>query len=274
MVLGFLGKGGSGKSTLSTLTTKYLTGKNKTVLAIDADHNMDLTYNLLDGLKTHEDLIYFGSFYSEMLKLLKVDNMNYSEFVLKQEKTLFKLSPLDKFLKKYSNKIYENLFLMIAGEHNSEILHGQKCSHSLATPLKLILPLLELKKEEYVVIDYIAGSDGASTGIVTGMDFVVVVVEDTIHSIKSAKQITDLLNFFDVPFGYVVNKKIGNFKHIPVYIIDKLLTSIPYMNQDEILNNYDDYISELINKISERKIDKTRLQRSKNKFAKNLKFKI
>ena len=46
MILGFLGKGGSGKSTLSTVMVEYLHHYNKTVLALDADYNMDLSYNL------------------------------------------------------------------------------------------------------------------------------------------------------------------------------------------------------------------------------------
>jgi CO dehydrogenase maturation factor len=40
-----MGKGGSGKSSLSWLLSKYIS-KSKKVVAIDADHNMDLTSNL------------------------------------------------------------------------------------------------------------------------------------------------------------------------------------------------------------------------------------
>lgn len=46
MIIGFLGKGGSGKSTLSAALVRQAVDSNKRVLAIDADHNMDLSFNL------------------------------------------------------------------------------------------------------------------------------------------------------------------------------------------------------------------------------------
>lgn len=46
MKIAFVGKGGSGKSSVSWLAVKTLESMGSTVLAIDADHNMDLTSNL------------------------------------------------------------------------------------------------------------------------------------------------------------------------------------------------------------------------------------
>jgi CO dehydrogenase nickel-insertion accessory protein CooC1 len=56
MIIGFLGKGGSGKSTLSYRYIQFLLEKNARVLAVDADHNMDLTYNL----GVDQDFNYMG----------------------------------------------------------------------------------------------------------------------------------------------------------------------------------------------------------------------
>jgi len=46
MKIAFLGKGGSGKSTLATAAVRHLHSTGRHVLAIDADHNMDLSFNL------------------------------------------------------------------------------------------------------------------------------------------------------------------------------------------------------------------------------------
>ena len=44
MKIAIIGKGGSGKSSISWLLTNYFS-QNKKVLAIDADYNMDLMHN-------------------------------------------------------------------------------------------------------------------------------------------------------------------------------------------------------------------------------------
>jgi CO dehydrogenase maturation factor len=46
MIIGFFGKGGSGKTTTSTQFLRTIGPEYSDVLAMDADHNMDLSYNL------------------------------------------------------------------------------------------------------------------------------------------------------------------------------------------------------------------------------------
>jgi CO dehydrogenase maturation factor len=209
MIIGFLGKGGSGKSTLATLYTNHLVSKGESVLAIDADHNMDLSYNL----SATEDFPYFGTLGTQfMLEHFGGGNKKYDIHVYSD---LFRQDPLpvftlgenaDMFTKTFTKKLHPNLSLMSSGPHNDIILHGNRCSHSLGTPLKVYLPLLELKENEHVVVDMIASSDAAATGIPTGFSFAYVATEPTVHSIKAAGQIIETLKFFDVPFGIVLNK--------------------------------------------------------------------
>mgnify|MGYP003893631969 CR=1 FL=1 len=58
MKIAFIGKGGSGKSTVSWLATQMLVSEGRKVLAIDADHNMDLVSLLgkqCEQLRKHWD---------------------------------------------------------------------------------------------------------------------------------------------------------------------------------------------------------------------------
>lgn len=214
MIIGFLGKGGSGKSTLASLYTNFLLSKKQSVLAIDADHNMDFSYNL--GI-TDEAFPYFGSTGTAFL----LENFGYDEdgpvststhvySDLFRQKNIPTFSidtdTMDIFTKQYGKKIRQNLLCMSSGPHDEVILHGNKCSHSLGTPLKVYLPLLKLSANEHVVVDMIASNDAAATSIPTGFTFTIISVESTPHSIKAAKQIHDTLSFFDVPHGYVLNK--------------------------------------------------------------------
>lgn len=210
MISGFLGKGGSGKSTLATLFTKYLAQQN-TVLAIDADHNMDLTFNL----GAPESIPHFGTTGTQFLldsyaDKSKKDMQIYSDLYMLDPLPSFNISPSpDIFTEKYAVSITPNISLMSTGPHNDIILHGNRCSHSLSTPLKVYLPLLKLEENEYVVVDMIASSDAAATGIPTGFTCAFVAVEPTPHSIKAASQIIDTLKFFTVPFAIVLNKSVN-----------------------------------------------------------------
>ncbi|MBU3669018.1 MAG: hypothetical protein FGM57_03570 [Candidatus Taylorbacteria bacterium] len=204
MIIGFLGKGGSGKSTLATLYTKHLVSQGAYVLAIDADHNMDLSYNL----GAPENFPFFGTTGAQFLiDTFGSESKLCSDLLTLEKPPIFKLEKnVDAFTKKYSHIISNNLSFMSTGPHNDMILHGNKCSHSLGTPLKVYLPLLELDENQHVVVDMIASSDAAATGIPTGFSFAYVAVEPTPHSIKAAGQIIETLKFFDVPYGIVLNK--------------------------------------------------------------------
>ncbi len=202
MIIGFLGKGGSGKSTLATMLVRELLAQGKRVLAIDADHNMDLSYNL-----TGTDLPppHLGEAFQPIRSLFGLSDLDPISFI-GETPLSFHLSPPDSFTGTYQHVISESLSVMLTGPQTEEVLNGKRCSHSLATALKLYLPHLVLKENEYVVIDEKASADAASTGIPTGFDLSVIVVENRPHSIRVAKHIAHTLDAFESPYIFVLNK--------------------------------------------------------------------
>jgi CO dehydrogenase maturation factor len=207
MKIAFLGKGGSGKSTMATALVQYLHGNGWRILAIDADHNMDLSYNLGATpslfLGSDPDYIkeYVGSSrdctYAEALKLGRKNGI------------VFTLSPLDKFTTSISLPLTENLTLMTAGPHTDRVRSQEACSHSLAAPLKIYLPLLRLNLHEAAVLDERAGTDPVATGILAGVDLAVIVREATINSQRVAVQIEKELKLAQIPYLTVDNKNKG-----------------------------------------------------------------
>lgn len=203
MIIGFLGKGGSGKSTLSTATAKHLFSEGKEVLAIDADHNMDLAWNLING----DQLPYLGESIGDMNEYAGIArNESYKKIFLDELSPKFSINPMDSFTRKYSKSIDDGFTLMASGPHTETVLSGNKCSHSLSTSLKVYLPFLELKDNQVVIVDEKASSDAAGTGVPTGFTVSYIVVEPTPHSIKAAHQIADTLSFYEAPYEFVLNK--------------------------------------------------------------------
>jgi CO dehydrogenase maturation factor len=204
MKIALLGKGGSGKSTMATALVRHLHARGMRVLAIDADHNMDLSYNLGAEpslfLGNDPDRIkeYIGSkregTYAEALKIGKERGLTFS------------LSPADAFTASVSIKLDDGLNLMTAGPHTDRVRSQEACSHSLAAPLKVYLPLLILKPNEAVVIDERAGTDPVATGILSGIDLAVIVQEPTVNSRRVAAQIQKELELAGIPHCIVDNK--------------------------------------------------------------------
>jgi CO dehydrogenase maturation factor len=210
MIIGFLGKGGSGKTTLSTAMVHFLHGNNNTVLAIDADHNMDLTYNL--GIT--EQIPYLGEAMPHLKSQLNMLGhyrdmfSNASEEGSGTQLPSFCISETnpDAFTKTYSTFIKPKLNIMSAGPHTEEVLQGNHCSHSLSTPLRIYLPLLNLSKNEYVVVDEKAGRDGAGTGTPSGFDIAFICAEPTVYGMKAASQIAEILDVYATPYEFIINK--------------------------------------------------------------------
>ena len=207
MKIAFLGKGGSGKSTMATAFVQHLRGRGMRVLAIDADHNMDLSYNL-----GAEPTVFLGTDPDRIKEYVGATRQStYQEALLtaKEKGIEFSLFPADAYTKTISIEAEDGLRLITAGPHTDRVRSQISCSHSLAAPLKIYLPLLKLNDNEAVVIDERAGTDPVATGILSGVDLAVVVQEPTINSRRVAKQITDELELAGVSYLLVDNKQDG-----------------------------------------------------------------
>ena len=209
MIIGFFGKGGSGKSSLATQMALHLHAIGKEVLAIDADHNIDLAYNLTNGSLT-PDMPSLGDALAPIRSFVGLEDGGTSADVFSEKCAMrFSLNPLDAYTDKYTHKVTDRLRVMMAGAQTDTVLYGKACSHILTTPLKIYLPLLKMEENDVVVMDEKAGADGVTTGIVTGVDVGVIVCEASSHSIKTAKQIAELMDFFETPYVFVGNKITG-----------------------------------------------------------------
>ena len=84
-----------------------------------------------------------------------------------------------------------------------------KCAHGLSGSLKYYLGLLN-EKDNFVVIDSVAGADMLNYGLYAGIDAVVGVVEPHRNSVKVFEQIQDICRKSCIPCYAIINKPTDN----------------------------------------------------------------
>ncbi len=188
MILGFFGKGGSGKTTTSFRCIQSIEAISKHVLAVDADHNMDLTYNF--GLR--EPVSCLGS--------------DVTAGYVFTDDTTRTLSSYDEVNQRYLHSVSERISLLIAGPHTEPIFQGELCSHGLLKPINSYLSQINLQEGEHIIVDATAGMDSIGAGLPAYLQVGIVCVEPTVHSIKVGRQLVEGLSRLRVPSLIVANK--------------------------------------------------------------------
>lgn len=233
MKIAFVGKGGSGKSSISWLAVKTIEDMGSLVLAIDADHNMDLTSNLGLNPDTTPLMHKTEQEFMEHISVTKV-----SSILNKDVSTLpsFTISPQDSYTASIVSKVSDKVSLINIGLGAPDVMFSGKCAHGLSGPLKYYLGLLD-EKDDFVVIDSVAGADMLNYGLYAGIDAVIGVVEPHRNSIKVFEQIQDICRKSLIPCLVVVNKPVDNdfYKDFVSKNGEKILGEIPF---DENVMNY------------------------------------
>ena len=239
MKVAFVGKGGSGKSTVSWLFSQYLAGQSDIVLAVDADYNLDLLHNF--HLTTSDVSHFVNTAEKDFYTYLQLSEKDYYvDIPLKKDLPRFTLSPLDWFTEKYSFSLEDasNLRLMVTGMVPQEMLYGHRCGHAYISSLKYYLPLITCTQNEHVVVDAIAGTDLVSYGMFLGCDAVVVVVEETPHSVGVFEQIKSITTQFAIPTFVVLNKH-RNTGKLNDFMRDNKTAIVGTIPFDESILDYD-----------------------------------
>lgn len=211
MKIAFVGKGGSGKSTMSSLFITYLHHKiGAEILALDADLNMNLAGLLgvdFPAEKYLSDLKNAAAF----RKFLKGNNP-----LIRDENSFLPTTPPntgsnlitavnDKNLDPYAVLVKQNppLNLVTVGTYVAEEI-GQACYHTNLFAVENLLTHLNLPKENYVVADMVAGTDAFSYSLHLQFDAIILIAEPTPESAEVCK----------LYFGLAKEAGIENLVHI------------------------------------------------------------
>jgi CO dehydrogenase maturation factor len=211
MRIAFVGKGGSGKTTLASLTARHLAAQNLPVLCIDADINQHLAESLGWSPAEAADFKPMGNEITRIKNYLRGANQRIAA-----DEDMIKTTPpgrgsrLIPFadanpLYGYFERERGGVRLMAVGPFTEEDL-GLKCYHSKTGAVELLLNHLTDGPGQYLLVDMTAGADSFASGLFTKFDLTVLAVEPTLKSVTVYRQYRDYSKNYGINLKVVANK--------------------------------------------------------------------
>ena len=192
MRIGFVGKGGSGKTTLSCLFASYIASQGMPTLVFDADVNMHVGL----GLGFSPDMIqkarHVGVYGDDIKEYVRGENKRIKKGELikttppGEGSRFIRITSHDALLNTYAIS-QNNLYVMLAGTYNEGDV-GTTCFHKYAGVVEIILNHLLDTPNDVAVIDMTAGIDAFSTGLFAAIEQTYLVVEPTLRSVGVFQQ--------------------------------------------------------------------------------------
>lgn len=208
----FVGKGGSGKTTLAALFCRSLAAQHgPRVLAFDADINQHLAVALGADPDEAALLPALGDHLDAIKEYLRGDNP-----LIASAAAMLKTTPpgpgsrlvrIDE-----PNLLYERLVrtvggvrLAVTGPFAADDL-GVACYHSKVGAVELLLNHMVDGPGEYAVVDMTAGADSFASGLFTRFDLTLLVCEPTVRSVGVYRQYVGYARDHGVRVAVVGNK--------------------------------------------------------------------
>ncbi|WP_026925022.1 nucleotide-binding protein [Glycomyces arizonensis] len=211
MKLAFVGKGGSGKTTMASLFARRAAGLGHAVMAIDADINQHLAAAL--GLDPDEAAIdpVLGERLGDVKEYLRGTNplIPSAELMLKTTPP----GPGSRLLTVgESNPVYDEVFRDVEGIRfaatggfvDDDL--GVACYHSKVGAVELMLNHMIDREDEFVVVDMVAGAEAFASGMFTRFDQTFLVCEPTLRSVGVYRQYAGYAADYDVDIAVIGNK--------------------------------------------------------------------
>jgi len=183
--IGILGKGGSGKSTITVLLAKAFRNYGYQVCVLDADSTNVGIHQALGFKKPPVSLMdYFGgSIFSGGKVSCPVDDPTPLPGAVIH---------LTKIPKKYYSFDQEGLFLFQLGKIGDKG-PGAGCDGPISK-ITRDLRVNEIGDQPVTLIDVKAGLEDSARGVITSMDWIITVVDPTTASIQIAEDIKNLIS--------------------------------------------------------------------------------
>jgi len=230
LIIAVSGKGGTGKTLVSSLLIKSLIGENRDILAIDADPDSNLPEAL--GIEAKRTV---GDVREELKKDTREGNIptDANKWDILDYKIMESIIETPEF------------DLLVMGRPE-----GSGCYCAVNNILRKLIETLS-KNYDYIVIDTEAGLEHLSRRTTQNVDVMLVVTDPSKRGILTAKRIDELSSELDISFKeiYLILNRIKPENELE--ILDKVrkigLEIAGIIYEDQLIENYDMEGQPLIN---------------------------
>ncbi len=199
MKLAITGKGGVGKTTLSSTLARLYADEGRTVLAADVDPDANLGLAL--GLSQEE--------VDQIIPISRMKDLAKERTGASDDNKFYKLNPYVADIPEKFAKSINGVKLLVMGTVD---LGGSGCVCPEHVMLKSILSALTYRKNDVVIMDMEAGLEHLGRGTAANMDQFIVVIEPGARSVQTYHNVKRLANDLGIKRVRVVANKVRDEK--------------------------------------------------------------
>ncbi len=194
MKISICGKGGCGKSTITTLLAKEFAARGKKVLVVDSDES-NYGLHLQLGMELPNSLTNYMGGKGKVMEYLAGGPENMP--MLFEGGLKIQDIPKDFYAEK------DGIKLMTPGKIQQA---NEACACAFAAIIGQFLNVIHLEEDEIVIMDMEAGTEHFGRGTDNAVDCVIMIVDPSMESIRLSKRVAEMSASIHKDCYFILNK--------------------------------------------------------------------